>query len=68
MVGKINELESFYLESFKLERFFSWKEPFEVGKNKVSWKDFGVVGQIICSCRPFAFHFQLINLEGFFPT
>ena len=47
IVGKIVNLELFESEKFKLERFtVSRRNPFEVGKVKISWKEFDVVGNI----------------------
>ena len=57
-VGKNEKLESLELESFaevgksltKLERTQrSWKEPSEVGKNRVKLESFAEVGKFRCS-------------------
>ena len=61
-VGKRKKLESFKLESLKLERAKrSWKEPSEVGKNSAklertrrSWKEPSEVRKFLLKLESFA--------------
>ena len=46
-VGKNEKLESFNLESLKLESFcLSWKEPSEVGKNGAKLQSLNELGKL----------------------
>ena len=61
-VGKNEKLESFKLESLKLERAKrSWKEPSEIGKNRLKLERFAAVGKFLLKLK--SFKLESLKLE-----